>query len=60
MLRKAIAVLVCMLLAPSAFAQRNGERERWLVLHCGALLAVPPGPALANATVVVSLVATER
>ena len=53
MLRNTIAVLVSLLLVQSAYAQSDGERERWLVLHCGALLAVPPQPALANATVVV-------
>ncbi len=53
LLCNAVVVLASLLLAQSAHAQRNGERERWLVLHCGALLAVPPRPALANATVVV-------
>ncbi len=46
-------LLLLLLAAAPALAQRNGQRERWLVLHCGALLANPPAPALANATVVV-------
>ena len=54
MLARIVPVLLGVLVAAApALAQRNGQRERWLVLHCGALLAVPPEPALANVTVVV-------
>ncbi len=51
--RLVAALLASLLFAATAAAQERAGAQRWLVLHCGALLAVPPQPALATATVVV-------